>query len=164
MLKGLPSERFPLTSVWLRPLQGVVSWASIYPLDVVKNRLQAAPNRYRCGAVIPRPFTPPHLYRGVTFSVSRRLFLTVGRPFCHSRHARCRGIVHCFRVSVQEEGYGCLVRGLKACLLRAFLVNAAIFCGYESATEAMMRWGMLERQPGVDAAGLSHHPEQLHKT
>lgn len=82
--------------------------------------------------------------------------------------ARRRGIAHCFRASVQEEGYAVLVRGLKACLVRAFLVNAAIFAGYEGAMGAMVRHGLLARQPGDGAAGglsgVEHHPEQMHKT
>lgn len=36
--------------------QGVMSWASCYPLDVVKNRLQAAPNRYKHARLSPHAF------------------------------------------------------------------------------------------------------------
>lgn len=64
-----------------------------------------------------------------------------------------RGIIHCFQVSVREEGYSVLVRGLKACLLRAFLVNAAIFGGYESTMEGLMRYGFLASQQHQGAGG-----------
>lgn len=63
-----------------------------------------------------------------------------------------RGIVHCFQMSVREEGFSVLVQGLKACLVRAFLVNAAIFAAYESSMETLMRYGLYAKQPG-DAAG-----------
>ena len=65
---------------------GVASWASIYPLDVLKSRLQASPGRYA-------------------------------------------GLWDCARRSVRDEGWGVLSRGLTACLLRAAVVNAAIFGG-----------------------------------
>jgi solute carrier family 25 (mitochondrial carnitine/acylcarnitine transporter), member 20/29 len=69
---------------------GVLSWLSIYPLDVVKSRLQAQPGRYS-------------------------------------------GLLDCLKRSVAEEGLGVLSRGLTACLLRAFVVNAAIFSGVEAS-------------------------------
>jgi hypothetical protein len=72
---------------------GVASWASIYPLDVVKSRVQAAPGRYA-------------------------------------------GWVDCARQSVRSEGWSVLTRGLSACLLRAALVNAAIFGGCVRAASA----------------------------
>lgn len=70
---------------------GVCSWASIYPLDVAKSRIQANPERWAAGWV------------------------------------------DCLRRSVAEEGASVLWRGLGACLSRAFVVNAAIFSGYEAA-------------------------------
>jgi solute carrier family 25 carnitine/acylcarnitine transporter 20/29 len=69
---------------------GVLSWLSIYPLDVVKSRLQAQPGHYS-------------------------------------------GLLDCLKRSVAEEGLGVLSRGLTACLLRAFVVNAAIFSGVEAS-------------------------------
>lgn len=69
---------------------GVASWASIYPLDVAKSRIQAHPERWTSGWV------------------------------------------DCLRRSVADEGPAVLWRGLGACLTRAFVVNAAIFSGYEA--------------------------------
>ncbi len=78
-------------------IAGVASWASIYPLDVIKSRVQAAPERWQ------------------------------------------HGWLDCARRSVAEEGPGVLTRGLGACLARAFLVNAAIFSGYEAGLQLCRR-------------------------
>ena len=67
---------------------GSLSWSAIYPLDVVKSRLQAHPDRYR-------------------------------------------GMVDCFTRSCRAEGYGFLVRGLTATVMRAFPVNSVTFLMYE---------------------------------
>ena len=75
-------------------LAGVLSWLSIYPLDVVKSRIQASPGRYA-------------------------------------------GLLDCARTSLREEGPAVFARGLPACLLRAALVNAAIFGGYEAGIELL---------------------------
>ena len=75
-------------------LAGVLSWTSIYPIDVVKSRLQATPGRYA-------------------------------------------GMLDCALRSFREEGPAVFTRGLPACLLRAALVNAAIFGGYEAGMEIL---------------------------
>jgi hypothetical protein len=75
---------------------GVASWASIYPLDVIKSRVQAAPGRYA-------------------------------------------GWVDCARRSLAEEGPAVFTRGLSACLLRAALVNAAIFGGFEAGLDVLSK-------------------------
>jgi solute carrier family 25 carnitine/acylcarnitine transporter 20/29 len=75
-------------------LAGVCSWVSIYPVDVVKSRMQASPGRFA-------------------------------------------GMLDCARRSLKEEGPAVFARGLPACLLRAALVNAAIFGGYEAGLELL---------------------------
>ncbi|OEL35591.1 Mitochondrial arginine transporter BAC2 [Dichanthelium oligosanthes] len=46
---------------------------------------------------------------------------------------RYRGVVDCFRRSVREEGLPVLWRGLVMTVVRAFVVNSAIFSAYELA-------------------------------
>jgi solute carrier family 25 carnitine/acylcarnitine transporter 20/29 len=75
-------------------LAGVCSWLSIYPVDVLKSRMQASPGSYS-------------------------------------------SMLDCARRSFCEEGPAVFSRGLPACLLRAALVNAAIFGGYEAALELL---------------------------
>ena len=45
------------------------------------------------------------------------------------------GWLDCLRLSVAAEGPAVLWRGLAACLARAFIVNAAIFSGYEAGVQ-----------------------------
>ncbi|KAG6388394.1 hypothetical protein SASPL_149819 [Salvia splendens] len=52
---------------------------------------------------------------------------------------RYGGIVDCFRQSVREEGYHVLWRGLGTAVLRAFIVNGAIFTAYETALRCFFR-------------------------
>ncbi|XP_057772779.1 LOW QUALITY PROTEIN: mitochondrial arginine transporter BAC2-like [Salvia miltiorrhiza] len=52
---------------------------------------------------------------------------------------RYGGIVDCFRQSVREEGYHVLWRGLGTAVLRAFIVNGAIFTAYETALRCILR-------------------------
>ncbi|KAK6153698.1 hypothetical protein DH2020_013337 [Rehmannia glutinosa] len=49
------------------------------------------------------------------------------------------GIVDCFRRSVKEEGYNVLWRGLGTAVLRAFIVNGAIFTAYETALRCIFQ-------------------------
>lgn len=49
-----------------------------------------------------------------------------------------RGIIDCFRKSVQEEGHGVLWRGLGTAVARAFVVNGAIFTAYEIALRCLV--------------------------
>ncbi|KAL7114156.1 hypothetical protein ACP275_04G102500 [Erythranthe tilingii] len=48
------------------------------------------------------------------------------------------GIVDCFRRSVREEGYNVLWRGLGTAVMRAFIVNGAIFTAYETALRCIL--------------------------
>ncbi|CAM6051715.1 unnamed protein product [Sphagnum compactum] len=45
---------------------------------------------------------------------------------------RYKGIIDCFQISVRQEGFQVLFRGLGTSLARAYLVNGAIFSAYES--------------------------------
>ncbi|CAI9766099.1 unnamed protein product [Fraxinus pennsylvanica] len=50
-----------------------------------------------------------------------------------SSPTKYKGIADCFMRCVKEEGYSVLWRGLGTAVARAFLVNGAIFTGYETA-------------------------------
>ncbi|KAL2534126.1 Mitochondrial arginine transporter BAC2 [Abeliophyllum distichum] len=50
-----------------------------------------------------------------------------------SSPTKYKGIADCFKRSVKEEGYSVLWRGLGTAVARAFLVNGAVFTGYETA-------------------------------
>jgi len=86
-------------------LAGVITWASIFPLDVIKTRVQAQ-------AFAPIPETAPLLDGNVP--VQRRL-----------------GAMEIARNAYRTEGVGVFFRGLGVCSVRAFIVNAVQWAVYE---------------------------------
>lgn len=87
-------------------LAGIVTWASIFPLDVVKTRLQAQPLTTTVGNKIRevqrKPPFSTSLSRQTTFSS-----LDIARD------------------AYRSEGLSVFFRGLGICSIRAFVVNAA---------------------------------------
>lgn len=98
-------------------LAGVVTWASIFPLDVIKTRVQTQ--------VINAPLHGEG---------ERETLLQ------HQVHDRRLSTLQVARKAYQTEGAGVFFRGLGICSIRAFLVNAVQWAVYEW----MMR---LLRQP-----------------
>ncbi|KAI8891255.1 mitochondrial carrier [Backusella circina FSU 941] len=86
-------------------LAGTISWASIYPIDVVKSRLQMQH--------VPTAKSP-----GETSSL-----VSLNRPYV--------SIKDCVVRSYKTEGLGVFFRGLGPTLLRGFPVNAVTFYAYE---------------------------------
>ncbi|KAF7912252.1 uncharacterized protein EAF01_001273 [Botrytis porri] len=87
-------------------LAGVVTWASVFPLDVVKTRLQA------------QILAPT--------SASETTSLLIGSP-----PHKPRGTLEIARLAYRDEGIHVFFRGLGVCSLRAFIVNAAQWAAYE---------------------------------
>jgi solute carrier family 25 carnitine/acylcarnitine transporter 20/29 len=89
-------------------LAGVVTWASVFPLDVVKTRVQTQVFPARENAPLlgeaPPAETPPQ----------KRL-----------------GAIKIARNAHRTEGTGVFFRGLAVCSIRAFIVNAAQWAVYE---------------------------------
>lgn len=86
-------------------LAGVVTWASIFPLDVVKTRVQA------------QAFTP----------ISETAPLLDG----NAAGRRKLGAIEIARNAYRTDGVGVFFRGLGVCSIRAFIVNAAQWAVYE---------------------------------
>ncbi|KAI0150621.1 mitochondrial carrier [Xylariaceae sp. FL1272] len=80
---------------------GVVTWASIFPLDVVKTRVQAGKEG------------SGHL--GLA---------TAATPLLETSASRRRGAIEVAREAYQEGGIRIFFRGLTICSARAFIVNA----------------------------------------
>lgn len=60
--------------------------------------------------------------------------------------AKYTGALDCFRKSVQNEGYGCLFRGLNSTIIRAFPTNAATFA-VVTWTLRLLGEGQPQKQP-----------------
>jgi len=86
-------------------LAGVVTWASIFPLDVVKTRVQAQ-------ALTHVSETAPLLDEN---AASRRKL----------------GAIEIARNAYRTNGVGVFFKGLGVCSIRAFIVNAAQWAVYE---------------------------------
>lgn len=88
-------------------IAGIITWASVFPLDVVKTKLQAQ--------------TGGHFHAAVPSDT---------RPLLEST-ARDRRILTSFEIAkraYQTEGLKTFYRGLGVCSLRAFIVNAVQVC------------------------------------
>jgi hypothetical protein len=95
-------------------LAGVVAWASIFPIDVIKSRVQASPSVAVRDEALRT--TPVDRLPGVTaVAVARRAW--------------------------REEGARAFRKGMGATLWRAFLVNGVIFYVFEGCSEAAAALG-----------------------
>ena len=107
---------------------GVVTWASIFPLDVIKTRVQTQDlPPYHQPARRPFPEREPLLQNssggGGGSSSSQRPKVEVP--------PRRRGAVEIAKLAYEAEGLGVFFRGLGICSVRAFVVNAVQFAVYE---------------------------------
>ncbi|PNY30010.1 Mitochondrial basic amino acids transporter [Tolypocladium capitatum] len=86
-------------------LAGIVTWASVFPLDVIKTRVQTQPWSPAPEASPLMPGRPPALGRLGALQVAREAF--------------------------REGGLRVFFRGLTVCSIRAFVVNAVQWAIYE---------------------------------
>lgn len=98
-------------------LAGVVTWASVFPLDVIKTRVQ----------------TQVSLFGPVYGSGARSALLG------NLEGGRRLGAVEMAKQAYRTEGMGVFFKGLGVCSVRAFVVNAAQWAVYE--------WIMRELNP-----------------
>ncbi|ERT00877.1 solute carrier family 25 (mitochondrial carnitine/acylcarnitine transporter), member 20/29 [Sporothrix schenckii 1099-18] len=98
-------------------LAGVVTWASVFPLDVVKTRVQAQ-------ALLPVAAASPN-----TIATSTTPLL--GSTSTASRQPRRLSTLEITRIAYREGGTSVFFRGLGVCSARAFVVNAVQWAVYE---------------------------------
>lgn len=85
---------------------GVVTWASVFPLDVIKTRVQTQ--------VMDSVADRRALLDGAAEGTNRRL-----------------GAIEIAKNAYRTEGSGVFFRGLAVCSIRAFIVNAVTWAVYE---------------------------------
>ncbi|KAI9822304.1 MAG: hypothetical protein M1827_000022 [Pycnora praestabilis] len=105
-------------------LAGVVTWTSVFPLDVIKTRVQMQPNS---GAGLSSPTTEQGPLLGGSSQPGN-----VG-------HRKTLGAISIARQAYQSEGIRVFFHGIGVCSLRAFIVNAIQWAVYE--------WIMQETRP-----------------
>ncbi|KAJ9261790.1 hypothetical protein DTO212C5_8191 [Paecilomyces variotii] len=109
-------------------IAGIITWASVFPLDVVKTKLQAQ--------------TGGHFHAAVPSDT---------RPLLEST-ARDRRILTSFEIAkraYQTEGLKTFYRGLGVCSLRAFIVNAVQWATYEWLMKAFNKESLGEAHDPV---------------
>lgn len=90
-------------------LAGIATWGSIFPLDVIKTRVQTQSFAAQSPLLTSTPSNQTQL------------------PPAEKRH----GAVHLAKLAYQEGGMGVFFRGLTVCSVRAFIVNAVQWAVYE---------------------------------
>lgn len=116
-------------------LAGTISWASIYPLDVVKSRMQMQIVQPQLQSSSSPPYQAvPQQSRNYS-SISTATTSTVN-PIS-SANIPYRSTWDCIVRSYRTEGLGVFVRGMGPTVLRAFPVNAVTFWVYEVVAAAM---------------------------
>jgi solute carrier family 25 carnitine/acylcarnitine transporter 20/29 len=102
-------------------IAGVITWASIFPLDVIKTRVQTQPFAFPIGSpATSRPATP-----------ERQALLAQDEPRKPNAVYRRKGAIEIARLVYQNEGIAVFFRGLGICSVRAFVVNAVQWAVYE---------------------------------
>ncbi|OLN87641.1 Mitochondrial basic amino acids transporter [Colletotrichum chlorophyti] len=110
-------------------LAGIVTWASIFPLDVIKTRVQTQAFEAAAGA------SP----------------LLAARDAEQQRRPKRAGAMQVASEAYREGGAKVFFRGLTICSVRAFIVNAVQWAVYEWA---MYEMGEGRRRPAaIDPAG-----------
>lgn len=104
-------------------LAGIVTWASIFPLDMIKTRVQAQVHNAGTIAVVTGESSPL-----LSNPVPKRL-----------------GAIEVARDAYKEGGLRVFFRGLSVCSIRAFIVNAVQWATYEWI---MMELGHGRKRPG----------------
>ena len=98
-------------------IAGITTWASVFPLDVIKTRLQTQ---------VLYPPSPTTAARQTTrLSGSKE-----GHGHAHNRHLR-EGAWEIAKHAYREDGLRPFFRGLAVCSIRAFIVNGVQWVVYE---------------------------------
>lgn len=104
---------------------GIVTWASIFPLDVIKTRVQAQPVDLQSNH---DGYRDVQVRRAATGTMSTA-------PLLLNRDAgqvvKRKGTIQTAREAYAEGGLGIFFRGLGVCSVRAFIVNAVQWAVYE---------------------------------
>ncbi|ROT37878.1 mitochondrial carrier [Sodiomyces alkalinus F11] len=114
---GVPFRQEAAKVLLCGGLAGIVTWASVFPLDVVKTRVQT--QVFEGGSGTPASSSSPLLSRGGG-----------GNAGLSSGGGRL-GAVEMARAAYREGGMSVFFRGLTVCSVRAFIVNAVQWAVYE---------------------------------
>jgi solute carrier family 25 (mitochondrial carnitine/acylcarnitine transporter), member 20/29 len=92
---------------------GVVTWASIFPLDVIKTRVQTQTMTQSATGITSLHGVEDHV------------------PLLRSKATQRMSTIEVAKQAYRTEGIGVFFRGLGVCSVRAFIVNAVQWAVYE---------------------------------
>jgi solute carrier family 25 (mitochondrial carnitine/acylcarnitine transporter), member 20/29 len=98
-------------------IAGAVTWASIFPLDVIKTRVQTQQMSFETASMLP--------------SGEHQGLLRDGNASDAVKHRRTKGALQMAKEAYRNEGMAVFFRGLGICTVRGFIVNAVQFFVYE---------------------------------
>lgn len=102
-------------------LAGIITWASIFPLDVIKTRVQTQ-------GILPLPVSGScHIIE----TPGEQTALLDGRTASQRKQRRPLGAWEVAKLTYREGGVKPFFRGLAVCSVRAFIVNAVQWTMYE---------------------------------
>lgn len=118
-------------------IAGVVTWASIFPMDVVKTRVQTQPFTFSSSVTAP----------ALVATERQGLLAGAGVARIPEPVQRRKSAIEIAKLAYRNEGYAVFFRGLGICSVRAFVVNAVQWAVYE--------WMMSALQPAGSGVSLS---------
>ena len=125
-------------------IAGVVTWASIFPLDVVKTRVQTQDYPYAAAAATTTPRLPSSASSLLGEEGRALLGTDRNRDGGTDRGVavvkpidRRKGAIAIARQAYREQGLAVFFRGLGLCTVRGFVVSAVQFFVYEWVMELL---------------------------
>lgn len=129
-------------------LAGIITWASIFPLDVIKTRVQAQ-------VLLPPSAASPYIVTGQHHGGGgeHTPLIANGHQVLQQQQQQKLGAVEVARQAYREAGLRVFFRGLGVCSVRAFIVNAVQWATYE--------WIMLKLGQGQQSKEPVAHQEAI---
>jgi solute carrier family 25 (mitochondrial carnitine/acylcarnitine transporter), member 20/29 len=128
-------------------IAGMISWTSIFPLDVIKTRLQTLAESPRPASPIPAASPPSIPSQHTPLLTSSEPAMPSSRPeSIQSKISIKPTSVSAVEAALQvyrNEGMSVFFRGLAVCNVRAFIVNAVQWAVYEWTMRLLTEKGKL---------------------
>jgi solute carrier family 25 carnitine/acylcarnitine transporter 20/29 len=106
-------------------IAGVITWASIFPLDVIKTRVQT--QAFSSPTILPSATSPTATSRLLPSPSTVEGAIEEGE----TKEFKRKGAIEMARHTYTNEGVKPFFRGLGICSIRAFVVNAVQWAVYE---------------------------------
>lgn len=106
-------------------IAGVATWASVFPLDVIKTRVQTQMHSEVVAPIAPTAASSANV------GMARETVPLMSSLSAQSLDRRKKGAVRIAIEAYRNEGMAVFFRGMTVCCVRAFIVNAVQWATYE---------------------------------